>query len=163
MFLWKKQNLKKSPYISNFKNYYKDGKIPFYAAIELFSFGMLSKFYSNLKSNDKKAIAKIGFNVGYTYLQSWIESISFVRNICAHYGRLYNIKLSKQPILYDKYSAISNYRIFAVIICIKILVDDKMIWQIFADELTSLIDLYAKSINLDYIGFPGDWDKLLKE
>lgn len=68
------------PFVHNFTRYYKDGKIPLYAVIELFSFGMLSKFYSNMQSADKKAIAKIDFNVGYTYLESWLESISFVRN-----------------------------------------------------------------------------------
>ena len=152
----------KSPYIVNFKNNYKESKIPFYAAIELFSFGMLSRFYSNLKNEDKKIIAKTGFNVGYTYFESWIQSIAFVRNICAHYGRLYNFKLIKPPNLYKEYSGIDNYRVFAVILCLKTLIDDKMLWQTFVDELNSLVELYSSSINLNYIGFVDDWYELLK-
>ena len=40
--------------------------------------------------------------------------ISYVRNICAHYGRLYNAKLSKTPMLYKEYTqaGIANNRIF---------------------------------------------------
>ena len=51
-----------------------------------------------MKNPDKKTVAK-SFGVGYTYFESWLESISYVRNICAHYGRLYNAKLSKTPML----------------------------------------------------------------
>ena len=52
-----------------------------------------------MKHEDKKAVAQI-YGVKYTYLESWIEHIAFVRNICAHYGRLYNVNLSKTPALY---------------------------------------------------------------
>ncbi len=81
----------------------------------MFSFGTLSKFYKNMISSDKKEIAKL-FGVGYTYLESWLESISYVRNICAHYGRIYNAKLTKTPKLYKEYSeaGIGNNRIFGV-------------------------------------------------
>lgn len=34
-----------------------DGQVPLWAAVEIMSFGMLSKLYSNLKIDDKKAIA----------------------------------------------------------------------------------------------------------
>ena len=66
-----------------------------------------------MKNPDKKAVAK-SFGVGYTYFESWLESISYVRNIFAHYGRLYNAKLSKTPMLYKEYSeaGIGNNRIF---------------------------------------------------
>ena len=53
-------------------------------------------------NKDKKAIAK-SFGVGYTYFESWLESISYVRNICAHYGRIYNAELSKTPIVIHIY------------------------------------------------------------
>ena len=67
-----------------------------------------------MKNPDKKAIAQT-FGVGYTYIESWLESISYVRNICAHYGRLYNAKLSKTPMLYKEYAqaGIGNNRCMA--------------------------------------------------
>lgn len=90
---------RKSPFVRNFQNNYVDRKLPLYALVELFSFGTLSKFFKNMKNADKKAVAKL-YGVGYTYLESWFEHIAFVRNICAHYGRLYNVNLVKTPILY---------------------------------------------------------------
>lgn len=56
-----------------------------------------------MKQEDKKAVAQI-YGVKYAYLESWIEHIAFVRNICAHYGRLYNVNLSKTPALYKQYT-----------------------------------------------------------
>ena len=78
-----------SPFVKNFNENYVGGKIPMYALVELFSFGTLSKFFKNMKNEDKKAVAST-YGVPYTYFESWSESISYVRNICAHYGRLYN-------------------------------------------------------------------------
>jgi len=122
---------------------------------------MLSKFFENLKAEDKKAIAKSSYNIGYTYFESWINSISFVRNICAHYGRLYNVKLVKQPMLYKEYKEVSNYRIFAVILCMKNIIENEMIWLSFKNELLALVEKYSTSINLEYIGFIDGWENLI--
>lgn len=75
----------KAPFVRNFRDNYEGGELPIYALVEVFSFGTLSKFYKNMKNVDKKVVAK-SFGIGYTYLESWLESISYVRNICAHYG-----------------------------------------------------------------------------
>ncbi|HBA68391.1 MAG TPA: CAAX protease, partial [Lachnospiraceae bacterium] len=47
------------PFIKNFMNNYEAGDIPFYALVEILSFGTLSKFYKNMKNTDKKQIAAI--------------------------------------------------------------------------------------------------------
>ena len=73
----------KAPFVKKFRENYEGGQLPIYALVEVFSFGTLSKFYKNMKNGDKKIVAKL-FCVGYTYLESWLESIAYVRNICAH-------------------------------------------------------------------------------
>lgn len=50
---------KKSPFIQNFQRNYISGDIPFYALIELFSFGILSKFYKNMKTKIKKIFRRL--------------------------------------------------------------------------------------------------------
>lgn len=84
---------KRAPFIKNFQNNYEHSDIPFYALIEIFSFGTLSKFFKNMKNSDKKELST-GYDISYTYFESWIESIAYVRNLCAHYSRLYNAKLT---------------------------------------------------------------------
>jgi len=151
----------KAPFVKNFLYGYEDSKIPLYALVELFSFGTLSKFYKNMKNEDKKAVA-VMYGVGYTYFESWIEALSYVRNVCAHYGRLYNAKLSKTPQLYKPYTekGISNFRIFATLITLKYLVPNDRHWHDFLQVIELLIKKYP-SVNLNFIGFPKEWKEYL--
>ena len=144
----------KAPFVRNFKENYEGGNLPIYALVEVFSFGTLSKFYKNMLNKDKKAIAKT-FGVGYTYFESWLESISYVRNICAHYGRIYNAKLSKTPILYKEYTqvGIGNNRIYGVLLCLKYLLKDDDHWNLFVDKIELLFDKYP-CVQISTMGFP---------
>ena len=152
----------KAPFVKNFRDNYEGGQLPIYALVEVFSFGTLSKFYKNMKNPDKKAVAK-SFGVGYTYFESWLESISYVRNICAHYGRLYNAKLSKTPMLYKEYSeaGIGNNRIFGVLLCLKQLLKNDSHWKIFVQNIELLFEKY-ESVDIKTMGFPENWKELLE-
>ena len=152
----------KAPFVRNFKENYEGGNLPIYALVEVFSFGTLSKFYKNMLNKDKKAIAKT-FGVGYTYFESWLESISYVRNICAHYGRIYNAKLSKTPILYKEYTqvGIGNNRIYGVLLCLKYLLKDDDHWNLFVDKIELLFDKYP-CVQISTMGFPENWKGLLE-
>lgn len=143
-------------------NNYEDGNIPFYALVEILSFGTLSKLYKNMKNTDKKQIASI-YGIGYTYLESWIENIAYVRNLCAHYGRLYNAKLTKTPKLYyqDRELGISNNRIFGVLCCLKYLLPNDRHWMNFLDSLNLLFEKYPHADKAT-MGFTKNWQELLK-
>ena len=54
----------KAAFVKNFKNNYESEKVPIYALIEVFSFGTLSKFYKNVKREDKRAITIWRFSIG---------------------------------------------------------------------------------------------------
>lgn len=63
---------------------------PVWMAADLMSFGLLSKFLSDLKRrSDRQAIAK-PFGLDEKVLTSFAHHMSHVRNICAHHGRLWN-------------------------------------------------------------------------
>ena len=114
-----------------------------------------------MKSEDKKAMAQT-YGVGYTYLESWIEHISFVRYICAHYGRLYNVKLAKTPALYKQYSkqGISSMRVFATLLCLKHVLPDDRHWKDFVDLIENLLDKYSH-VKIEAMGFPENWKEIL--
>lgn len=152
---------RRAPFVSNFQANYENGLLPLYALVEIFRFGTLSKFYKNMKNSDKKAIAG-QYGIPYFYFESWIESIAYVRNICAHYGRLYNAKLTKTPKLYRTETSrdISNARIFGVLCCMKYLSRDYADWQDFVKHLSELIEHYP-AVNIQTMGFPDDWQILL--
>ena len=147
---------KKSLFIQNFKENYEGGEIPLYAAIEVASFGTLSKMYKNMKNDDKKAISTT-FGVDYIYLESWIENLAYVRNICAHYGRLYGSKLTKTPKLYKEYlkKGVSNNTIFASILNLKVLAENEH-YKEFSSKLSKIIDKYPL-VDLKHLGFVNNW------
>ncbi len=151
----------KSPFVKNFKKNYENGDIPMYALVELFSFGTLSKFFKNMKNEDKKAISAT-YGIGYSYFESWIESIAYVRNLCAHYGRVYNAKLSKTPIMYKQYTkaGIGNIRIFGVLLCISNLIKHDSHWTNFVANIEALFENYP-SVKIDTMGFPENWKEFL--
>lgn len=152
----------KAPFVKNFQENYTDGKIPFYALIELFSFGTLSKFYKNMKSADKKAVA-VHYGTGYTYLESWFEHLAFVRNICAHYGRLCNMNFPKTPTMYKQYTeqGIGNIRVFASLICMKHLLPNDVHWTGFIDKINLLFEKYP-NVKIELMGFSENWEEILK-
>lgn len=153
----------RTPFIRNFKENYVNGDIPLYILVEILSFGMLSKFYKNMHGVDKKEIA-LTYGVGYAYLESWIESLSYVRNVCAHYGRLYNISFTKKPRLYmdDIAIGLSNDRKMGTLLCFKRLLPDDDHWSEFLAELNRLLSKYPH-VRIDKMGFPSNWKEILEK
>ncbi|MBZ4657606.1 MAG: hypothetical protein PWQ81_1197 [Bacteroidota bacterium] len=66
---------------------------------EVASFGTLSKIYKNLLHQlpQKSIIAnEFGLNL-HSELSSWLESISYLRNIVAHHSRIWSRNIVKRP------------------------------------------------------------------
>lgn len=143
----------------HFKKY--EGIIPIWAAIEVSSFGFLSKFYKNIDEEVKKNIAKTNYDVPYIYLESWLQTLSSIRNICAHYGRLYNKKLTFKPKLFkDDRKQFVNDRVFAAVYIIERLLT-RPDGNRFIIDLEALILQYETSIESSLIGFPFNWKEIL--
>lgn len=89
----------------HFKKYKNDLRFPpSWKTLEFTSFGTLSRIYGNLKNtiNSKDIIAEQYGAVNHTYLPSWLQSISNIRNHCAHHSRLWNRNLAGSPKLLSK-------------------------------------------------------------
>lgn len=79
------------------KSYQTPALIPGWAMTEELTLGSLSHLYQGLvKDADRKAIAK-RFNTPHEVLASWLHTLNFVRNCCAHHSRLWNRELAVQP------------------------------------------------------------------
>lgn len=143
----------------HFKKY--NGVIPIWAAIEVTSFGYLSKLYRNLDEVVKKHIAKVYYNVPYNYLESWLQTLSNVRNVCAHYGRLYNKKLTFKPRLFKEESKqFNNDLTFASIYITQRLLTKNEGTRLITD-LKALIYEFEDVLEFEHLGFPSNWTELL--
>ena len=157
------QRQKNLPFVKHHMQEY-GGRFPIWVATELFTFGNLSSLYSILKINDRKEIASL-YDTKPEYLTSWILSMVELRNICAHYGRLYNMPLKQKPRLYAEYRKYSSSRLnklFPTFIVLKRMTYSSGYWTKFENQLKRLMATYNDVIKLSFIGFPRDWEDVLK-
>ena len=135
--------------------------MPIWVLIEFFSIGMLSKFYADMKTQDKKAIAKEVFNTSFLYLETWLKCLTILRNKCAHYARLYGTRFIVRPKLdinFDK-----KPYLFEQLLVLKHLYTNSDSWnKNFMVSLSALMEEYSSCINLEDIGFPENWESILK-
>ena len=80
------------------RSYFPPTLPPMWIVTELMTFGELSQWVSKTRDNTIKLnVARdLGFRNVET-LTGTIASLSYVRNICAHHGRLWNRRLVKRP------------------------------------------------------------------
>lgn len=81
----------KDTFINHYKSKYDDPEHPpIWMTAEIISLGQLSMWFSNLKHRyDRQAIAK-PYGVDEKILVSLAHHLTYIRNICAHHGRLWN-------------------------------------------------------------------------
>jgi len=160
-------------FIKAFKNKYSDSLPPSWMMLEVSSFGNLSNFYSNLNpTRDKRNIANF-FGLNDKTFESWLHSIAYLRNICAHHTRLWNKDLRIQPIIpfsphfpfltkttyvhseTEKTLQLNNkvYFIFSMIVYLMNIINPK---HKIKEKLISLFDKYP-NIDNKAMGFPVDW------
>lgn len=71
--------------------------MPGWAMFEELTLGELSHLYKGLANDsDKKAIAR-SVGISAPLLESWLHTLTMIRNICAHHGRLWNRELGIKP------------------------------------------------------------------
>ncbi len=170
----KKQILKNLKQRENYCRYYANNYSepelpPCWAAIEELTLGELSHLYKGLKRDaDRKAIAR-RFNVPQDKLGSWLHTLTFIRNCCAHHARLWNRELPIAPKLMRdpewRFPAVlpdtqiqPAKRLFSVVLLLAFLMK-----QVSPDSkwVNSLLALFTKypDVPLKNMGFPEDWQQ----
>lgn len=152
----------------NFQRHH--GAIPIWAAVEIMSFGTLSKLIKNM--NVGPAFAVLAGYYGYKtpkgnrivpskdMLTSWIQAVSVLRNMCAHNSRIYNRTFNTAPklIALDQPAAKPQYTgIYEMILAMKYLRPSDDGWKQFVVDLNALLSKYHGVYELKRMNFPTDW------
>ena len=137
------------------------GIYPFWVAIEITTFDVLSKLYKNLLPTDRAIIAKDYYNIPYAYIENWLEAAVIARNIGAHGGRFFNRPIPYKIKLPSKEQGkFSNNQAFAFIYSIyKLLPTEEDKSRLIVDFNRLFIDY--PFVSLKHFGFPDHWEKLL--
>lgn len=83
-------------FVQHFRSKY-DGEMPIWALAEVLELGQIARLYDGLR-NDIATEMAAAFNVpSKKLMNSWVQSVNYVRNISAHHARLFNRKLVASP------------------------------------------------------------------
>ena len=138
----------------NFDNH--DGEVPVWAAVEVLSFGTLSKIIKNLKTGTGSSYSILAANYQYKskkgnlvnpsqkMLASWIQGVSVLRNMCAHNSRIYNRTIHTTPEILD-------------LLAMKYLRSSDVEWTVFVDAFDKLIQNNIGVVSLTAMNLPADW------
>jgi len=132
---------------------------PSWSVCECVTFGLWSRTYQMLKSvDDRKAISR-RFNVDATEVfESWIHTLTVVRNMVAHSGQLLRVTLGVAPRDYRKagirFSDSKSF--YAVATVINYLLRQTGLPLEWPEQLKALFAKYPE-VDLAEIGFPRNW------
>ena len=149
------------------QNYQIPALMPGWAMTEELTLGSLSHLYQGLKKDaDRKAIAR-RFATPHEVLASWLHTLNFVRNCCAHHSRLWNRELSVQPkiprdALWELPERLAGSqvqprrRIYVVLLLLAQLMRQVSPDSQWHNKVKTLMLLHP-SVPLFSMGFPDDW------
>tara|TARA_R110000782_G_scaffold48146_3_gene105509 strand:+ start:800 stop:1711 length:912 start_codon:yes stop_codon:yes gene_type:complete len=156
----------KETFIDHFKTKYNGfPKVPLWMATEITSFGAISFMYKGMKNDDKKVISEF-FEMHHKTLLTWLHTLTYIRNICAHHARLWNRDLSIRP----KTEGLSvewlppvtptNRRVFIVLLMLRHLLKSTSNCTDWQTAVTNLLLSFDKSIaSFDSMGIPEGWQE----
>lgn len=124
-----------------FAKYTSPSLPPTWMVAEILSISTWSKCFNKLRREFQKPIAA-RFGVAPEVLSSWVHSLCYVRNLCAHHARLWNREFTIRPRIARAYSSelSENSRFYAQAVVLKHLltkVSPETHWWAKLDELIS--------------------------
>lgn len=148
-------------FIKHIKDKYGIDDLPLWALVEILSFGLISKFFKLMQLDEQLKLLEFfkmqKIKVGV--FENWLETLAYIRNICAHHSRLWNKNLVKKFKLDSKYdflnqSVPTNKIFFALSVLAEILKDSSI-----KEGFKALLVKYP-SIPKESMGIPQCWEAL---
>ncbi len=154
-------------FVRHFKTKYSEEKdLPLWMVVEVMTFGNLLTMFRHLTMHDKRTIAKV-YGLKAKVLESWLVTINYIRNLCAHHARLWNRELAIKPLIpvrkhhHEWHSPVTipNNRIFSVLSLLNYLMQKIAPQSRWHNHLDELLQQYKKNIPLPQMGFVENWQQ----
>lgn len=150
--------------IINFQRNYSNEFPPSWMTSEISSFGTLSMMYRWLNAGHARRNVAHFYGVTDTVMESWLHSIVYVRNICAHHSRLWNRKLSINALVPRRtrlpFIVIPNdpKRVYYILSIILYFLQTVNPQNTFATRFKTLLAKYP-SVDVAAMGFSANWEQ----
>lgn len=151
-------------FVTAFKTKYSNPLPPSWITLEITSFGTLSILYNNLLPGQAKRNIAGYFGLPDTVFASWLHSIVYIRNICAHHCRLWNRTLSIRPLMprsprkpFITLPANGTQQVYIILSMIIYLLNIINPNHSFVRRFKDLLNKYPL-IDIRAMGFPANWE-----
>lgn len=154
----------KEEFVEHFKkNYDEFPDLPIWAAAETMTFGSMLTLFKMSERRIQSAVAK-RFGIAGPVLLSWLLTLNYIRNICAHHSRLWNRELAIRPSVPDSKNGphwhspqpVTTRRIFVVLTLLNFMLRSVAPQTHWRDRLFEHFDRFS-DIPLEPMGIPPDW------
>lgn len=157
-------------FIKHYRNTYDEHLPPAWVSCEVISLGLLSRLYSNLRAYKVRRAIAATYEMDESFLEGFLEHLTYVRNLCAHHSRLWNRHLTKKmPLPKGKPAGLKDsiyvddankteHKIYNTLVVIQHLMTIICPSSTWANQLLELIEHH----NIDHkpMGFPVNWQAL---
>jgi abortive infection bacteriophage resistance protein len=154
------------------RNYGDEDVPPAWKAMQVVSFGTLSKIYSNINNGvpERKKIANIfGFKGGAEWMESFLQVVSVLRNYCAHHSRLCYRKFTATPKAmgrpthpwikpFAEPGGVLSKQLYYQLCAVRYLLFTAYPETNFNEDFRRLVSRFAH-VNIRNMGFPDQWEK----
>ena len=162
--LHKETRESKEVFVQHFKNKYAEYPgLPVFVAAEVMSLGSMSWIFKWMKRVDRSTISRVHGLQPETF-ESWLRSLAFVRNLCAHHSRTWNRHISVAPAIPPSIngwepSQIPNpQRIYAVLCVLRYLSRNYDCGSSWASKVAVLMAQFDRDSEWqNAMGIPPDW------
>lgn len=157
-------NRSNEEFVGRFRvKYSSEPRLPLWMAVEVMTFGQLFTLFRNLDRPEQQALSR-QFGLYPPVLISWLHTLNFIRNACAHHARLWNRELPIRPQIPEQRNnpewhtpfQFDNRRMFTVLTMLRYLlgiIDPQNDWQ---NRLETLLHSNPE-IPLKWMGIPSNW------
>lgn len=159
-------------FIKKYNRKYNQYLPPAWKSFEIISFRTLYAIYNNLIDVDSKRLVSNHFGVHHKVFISWMNTLVYIRNICAHHSRLWNIRLTISPIwlksprrswverweneIENENTNDKNLKLYAVLCILQYLLNHINPYNNFSGKLTTLLIRFPE-IDTAHIGMTSNW------
>jgi abortive infection bacteriophage resistance protein len=148
--------------------------IAIWVACEVWDFGTLSTLFSGMREAEQDAIAR-QYDVGNGRIfASWLRSLNYLRNVCAHHSRLWNRNIVDQPRLpvaaelpwvatfeADTHARARCFLLLAIACHLLVRINTRSSWpDRMKTHLENFPDLTHLGLNMTGMGASQDWGTL---
>lgn len=151
-------------FIVAYRGKYNNPIPPSWMTLEITSFGTLSLLYKNLKNGKYKRDIAHHFGLADTVFETWIHSIVYLRNVCAHHTRLWNRAMSIQPQIprnprlnWLSNTQVANNRTYFILSMVAYLLQTINPKNNFTNKFRELLQKYP-NVDTRALGFPANWE-----